>query len=64
MKFVPSINFSLSPRLVFMRDDALARVGVDGPDYIIDRVDDNVNENIYRLRWILVGTTATYMCMY
>ena len=35
-------------RLVFMRDDAFARVGDDGPDYIIDRVNNNVNEDIYR----------------
>ena len=37
-------------RLVFMRDDTFARVGEDGPDYFIDRVENNVNSHIYRFK--------------
>ena len=33
-----------------MRDDAFARVGEDGPDYFIDRVENNVNSHIYRFK--------------
>ena len=31
-----------------MRDDAFARVGEDGPDYFVDRVENNVNSHIFR----------------
>lgn len=37
-------------RLVFMRDDAFARVGEDGLDYFIDGVENNVNSHIYRFK--------------
>jgi hypothetical protein len=33
-----------------MRDDAFSRVGEDGPDYFIDRVENNVNSHIYRFK--------------
>ena len=33
-----------------MREDAFARVGQEGPDYSIDKVEDSVNENIYRFK--------------
>ena len=41
-------------RLLFMRNDAFTRVGDGGPNYIIDTVDDDINENIYRLKVILM----------
>ena len=35
-------------RLLYMRDDALAKVGADGPAYVIDRVEDNPNPHVRR----------------
>jgi hypothetical protein len=32
--------------LVHMRDDALAKVGAEGPEYVIDMVEDNPNEHV------------------
>jgi hypothetical protein len=34
--------------LIHMRDDALAKVGSDGPEYVIDTVTENPNANIRR----------------
>lgn len=35
-----------------MRDDAFVRVGTQGPEYFLNSVEDNVNENIFR--WVAV----------
>lgn len=53
--------FYMLYRLLFMRNDAFARVGDNGPNYIIDRVDDNVNENIYRFGLILMLICASQL---
>lgn len=50
--------FLLPCRLVFMRDDAFARVGEDGPDYLINGVENNVNSHIYRF------ISACYMALH
>ncbi len=35
-------------RLLFMRDDGLARTSAKGSEYILTKVEDNLNENIFR----------------
>ncbi|XP_064393364.1 uncharacterized protein LOC135340879 [Halichondria panicea] len=38
----------LTQRLLFMRDDGLARTSAKGSEYILTKVEDNLNENIFR----------------
>ena len=39
----------ITGKAVFMRDDALSRVGNDGPDYVIDSIEDDVSEHTWRV---------------
>ena len=58
-------NIIVNPyRLLFARDDALARVGTKGPDYIVTQTQDNVNENIFRwevMKQVLLGGNRTHV---
>lgn len=38
----------ITAKAEFIRDDALAQVGPDGPDYVIDEVTDEYSDQIYR----------------
>jgi hypothetical protein len=44
--FVIGSQESISERALWMRDDALDRVGAAGPDYVIDEVEESVSESV------------------
>lgn len=46
--FVIGSQESITGRAVWMRDDALERVGPQGPPYVIDEVEEDVSESVAR----------------